>query len=172
MKQTIQEYCKENKLWAAKDYTNEWFTFDAKKVNIDDIFLISNISKKYFIYFFKEEKKENIIFPDIVFNKSLVAPDGTMPLLSLQNKWRPKKNEPIFVWNDLYDGICPVMYCDCMYCEYIDIDSIAINEVKVIDFIKVNKEIEDFTIFNHCRKFDVALLGVPRKEWPESKYEL
>ena len=83
-KQDIREYCKEHLVWAAKDdsWSTGWYVFTERpkkktctwQGNWDDE-----------IY----KKRGNFTYPAVPWDKSLIAPDGSMPL------WE-KKNNAVF----------------------------------------------------------------------------
>lgn len=82
-KENIQDYCRKNRKWAAKNSNEEWFIFkykpnlyDYKNWLIDDLCDLSFIDTK------------DMLVPAVPYNVSLIAPDGSMPL------WKPRKKEP------------------------------------------------------------------------------
>lgn len=130
---TIQEYCKKNRCWAAKD--DEWDEFEERP----DYIVASNLGRR--IWFSNgmcsQLDQENLVFPDVPAEKSLVAPDGRFILMEPQKEkinasqqlitqhdgicvfppelievfrkpkvskhYKPKKYDIVFVWDDGFD---------------------------------------------------------------------
>jgi len=88
-KQDIRDYCKEHRVWAAKDSEggNGWREFK-KKPHTDKgsmfSFWLTNDENMFDGMKYIDDDK--FTFPDVPFDKSLIAPDGSMPLLQAQSK--------------------------------------------------------------------------------------
>lgn len=85
-KQDIREYCKEHRVWAAKQGDNGygWRTFkpqDGKPYSF--VGAIFGSWKNDRGYFGDSVDSSKFTFPDVSWDKSLIAPDGSMPLLDM-----------------------------------------------------------------------------------------
>lgn len=238
-KKSIQDFCRENRCWAAKDAvkyegTERWWAYKDKP-ELDPVF---NIWRYYNRPLSEKLIDAKLSYPDVPWDKSLVAPDGSMPLLkekkespygkhpegfeaghwykcvlkkrgccwasggsmdkvldgkpwkciegdgkfaSFENldeydttwyweldefievpapkerKWQPRRGDPIFVWLDgaSEDIPCPVFY----FHSFARGGGVNIFSSEYAD--KTNQRC------SHYRKFDPALVGVPRKDWPK-----
>lgn len=83
-KQTIQDYCKEHRVWAAKD--DIWCSYSKRPKYVP---VIGNADHKVWSanWYWNVLDKESLIFPDVAPEKSLVAPDGRFILIN------PKKSK-------------------------------------------------------------------------------
>lgn len=181
IKQDIRDYCREHRVWAAKDGPaalydpNAWHFFgkDEKPSHAFSSFGSWSVEKVGYIHSGIASKLEK---PDVPWDKSLIAPDGSMPLWDNLQKnfvrycketvWGvdpskpklPARGDPVFVWDDDYDPLCPAVMC---YLHHVDENG------KAWVFCE-NKYGKCYTpgFYDHYRPFDPALVGVPRKDWP------
>jgi len=92
-KQDIRDYCREHRVWAAKDKNpwtgnNGWWGWTARpetKNNPTPDTWNLNFGTVLTL-------PDNLTFPDCPWNKSLIAPDGSMPLME------PKAKQPSHGW--------------------------------------------------------------------------
>ena len=251
-KQDIREYCKDHRVWAAKEGSGSWWGWTRKPETKN------NPSPKTWNSCFGEvcSLPEDLIFPSVPWDKSLIAPDGSMPLwekdeassaeewgkmfesmayklyskdaktgkiyerathfevgkwylnvgenkgidLEFRNKYRfvdskphkctktenlcvefdgngglnewnpadwievdapkeekkkPRRGDPIFVWDDEADDTIPA---SVMYFHHF--------EKKEVFVFDEGVEGEDGCSYDNYRPFDASLVGVPRKSWP------
>ena len=73
-------------------------------------------------------------------------------------KWKPKRGEPIFVWDNSSDPDIP---CPVYYFRLMEDDAIRCYS----NTLKGGCG----TLWHHMRKFDPALVGIPRKYWPKAE---
>lgn len=85
-KMTLQEYCQKHRCWAAKD--DEWDEFEERP----DYIVASNLGRR--IWFSNGMcnplDQENLVFPDVTPEKSLIAPDGRLILMEPKKPKRQK----------------------------------------------------------------------------------
>lgn len=86
-KQDIREYCKEHRVWAAKDDggPHEWCLFKEKPYIQQKEWVLDNL----WININSAPVKAKFTFPDCPWDKSLIAPDGSMPLME-KKEFKPK----------------------------------------------------------------------------------
>ena len=75
------------------------------------------------------------------------------PQIVKNKKWKPKRGEPIFVWNvssSLNEPCCVSYFYSIIY-----------------GIIRC--EDKHGSCWHHMHKFDPALVGVPRKDWPKAE---
>ncbi len=75
------------------------------------------------------------------------------PQIVKNKKWKPKRGEPIFVWNvssSLNEPCCVSYFYSTIY-----------------GIIRC--EDKHGSCWHHMHKFDPALVGVPRKDWPKAE---
>lgn len=85
-RQDIRDYCREHRVWAAKDEALScWFFYNVKPEKRVSNWIKSGSDSKMY-YSELSLNKDKFIFPDVPWDKSLVAPDGSMPLLSQRVK--------------------------------------------------------------------------------------
>jgi hypothetical protein len=105
-------------------------------------------------------------FPDVSYDKSLIAPDGRLILMEetkseQHKKWHPKRFEPIFVWDDKTDVRIPAIVV------YYWGKSHG-TKFPVITCEKDYFNKQGFA-YQHMRKFDASLVGIPLKYWPKDE---
>lgn len=88
---SVQDFCRENRCWAAKDLDGGWFIYKNKPelgcVYSEWVYCDLELSKKM--------RDLNLSYPNIIWDKSLIAPDGSMPLLKKkEKKWQPRRGDP------------------------------------------------------------------------------
>lgn len=219
-KETIQDFCKRNRCWAAKDEGFIlWFAYKKRPEKTS----ISNAWVYHDGVLSNEMQKYDLVYPDVPWDKSLVAPDGSMPLMNPkphkdyswlkervpvmtkqgrkgklgvkrnpETYWiiptdkygkflsgpdgfefecdikdlmptsfrirKPKRGDPIFVWNTTDEAECPawvayfyskeggIIYVFCPW---------------------VYGSLGGY--YSNYRLYDPALVGVPRKDWPKEQ---
>jgi len=180
-RQDIRDYCKEHRVWATRDNDGFWAAWRKKPSpdyatrtwpGGDNIFIVGTVTLF---------KKGAFTFPDCPWDKSLIAPDGSMPLMepkkarikfAIESSWGvapknpptlkkpfPRRGDPIFVWNDSCDERIPACVA-----YFHSITERA--QVLVYDRFRYG---HDGSVWDHYRPFDASLVGVPRKDWPEAK---
>lgn len=80
---TVQDFCKANRCWAAMDVGGAWYQYD--KNNKPYL----TVGQWYSTFNIQIHKIENVIFPKVLWDKSLVAPDGR--LILIEGKKEKKK---------------------------------------------------------------------------------
>jgi len=68
----IRDFCKKHQVWAAKyageDIRGNWYTFSSMPHRLSAIWRGQN-----------RNRAKDLIYPDVPWEKSLIAPDGSMP---------------------------------------------------------------------------------------------
>jgi len=80
---TVQDFCKANRCWAAMDVGGAWYQYDKN----NKPYLTAG--QWYSTFNIQIHKIENVIFPKVLWDKSLVAPDGR--LILIEGKKQKKK---------------------------------------------------------------------------------
>lgn len=150
-KQDIRDYCREHRVWAAKDKDGTWANHSRKpvvdgKMWSNTSFIIGTATR------FQDASR--FTFPDVPWDKSLIAPNGSMPLW---DKQLPTRGDPVFVWNDSDSHKVPPRMA---YFYGIENNRVAIYSYAIYG---VKAPIS----WDHYLPFDAALVGVPRKDWPK-----
>ena len=179
-KQDIRDYCREHRVWAAKDdyclAPNAWCAY-VKKPSMER-------KRWYGGNFITSFSPHNSTFPDCPWDKSLIAPDGSMPLMEQTRTYTgtatitivgktiaeqifgeglktklalPSRGDPIFVWDDEASDRIPASV------RYFH----SFNEETKwpIRVFCERREGAEVTGYNHFRPFDPALVGVARRDW-------
>jgi len=177
-KQDIRDYCREHRVWAAKDERIGWFQFTVRP------------QKESCTWQGKQDRgselsESNFTFPACPWDKSLIAPDGSMPLMGDQGRSGksasiriklscldrvteqvnaairklnlPARGDPVFVWDETDDQRCPAMV------QYF-YKQMGKNGCLVFASDYYGSK---GCLWDHYRPFDPELVGVPRKDWPK-----
>ena len=185
-KQDIRDYCREHRVWAAKDCGGEgkpsggwWGWTHRPETKNNPTPRTWNLNYGSVICL-----PSNLAFPSCPWDKSLITPDGSMPLMEPKHKnfikfgvessfgvaleyppkmkqSLPRRGDPIFAWDDRHDPRCPVIV---LYYHHTTSDG------KIACFkLGAYGESMFLTVWDHYRPFDASLVGVPRKDWPEAQ---
>lgn len=151
-KQDIRDYCRERRLWGAKDYAADtWYLYTSRP--------ILRATGNWFGPTIGRASTDHFIFPDVSYALSLITPDGEMPLLEPNNKKQGlHRGDPIFVWDDEIPDTIPA------HIEYFH----HFDDGRVVDFDWYEYG-RPHNQWDHYRRFDAALVGVPRKDWPKEE---
>lgn len=89
---SVQEYCKMNRCWAAKDSNGKWYWYrrnDRPHYHYARCEWLRNAIDSAFNKI--TNKIENVKFPDVLPDKSLIAPDGRLILIEGKKQKKPKE---------------------------------------------------------------------------------
>lgn len=91
---TIQDYCKEHRCWVARD--DEWYEFEERPEYI----MAPKIGYKIWSSNGMNNPldEENLIFPDVPAEKSLIAPDGRLILMEPKKSKKAPKQIQVGEW--------------------------------------------------------------------------
>jgi len=71
LKKDIRDYCRKHRYWAAMDSNKQWFMYSDKPILSSVMWGKGSLRISV----------SDFVFPNIPWNKSLIAPDGSMPLM-------------------------------------------------------------------------------------------
>ena len=151
---SAQAYANKYKVYLAKDYDGEWFAYDEKPSGILGKTVWIGEGPKQLTDKFGKCLDELIVFPEVEAEDSLISPKvETKPKVKLT------RGDPIFVWDD---GASEAIPAQVRY--YYSHGKSHGNKVVFVFDEKV--EGEKGVWYDHFRKYDPELVGVPRKDWP------
>jgi len=163
-KQDIREYCKEHHCWAVKNKEGYVFTINRKHHPK----IIEDGSGWEFLPSTAWGRNDPFFYPDVPWDESLIAPNGSMPLMvskpyygamlkkpAVITKSIPHRGDPVFAWDDDMPDTIPA------HIEYFHHATAG----GFVDF-SWSRFGKPEKYWDHYRPFDAALVGVPRKDWP------
>ena len=155
----VREYARQHRYWVAKEKSGTWlaYTTDKGRLSFDPNRGWGESALSRVVNGAGIDMYFNCTFPDVPWDKSLIAPDGSMPLF----KSTPQRGDPVFVWDNCADDTIPA---PVWYFHHIGKDG----KVYVYSSWTYGRVMES-PGFENYRPFDAALVGVPRKDWPKAK---
>jgi hypothetical protein len=140
------QYAKENNLWLTKEKDGRWFGWPLKPFKEQYGWMSCECLVKTL-------DKDKIEFPDIQWDMALISPEGEM--VRCKPDYKPNRGDPIFVWDDDADDTIPAVV---VYFRKF--------QGKKVEQFSWSSEGEGSYDWDNFRKYDPALVGVPRKDWP------
>ena len=156
----VREYARQHRYWVAKEKSGTWLAYtvaDDYRLSFHPNSGWGEGAHDHIVHGAGIDMYRNCTFPVVPWDKSLIAPDGSMPLL----KSTPQRGDPVFVWDNCADDTIPA---SVWYFHHIGEGSMVYVYSPYV-YGKASKNI----CFDHYRPFDAALVGVPRKDWPKAK---
>lgn len=186
-KTDVFEYCKINKMYAAKDEDGEWWAYSEypqKKM----FHWVSPTSE--WCPSMRKLCNDDYIFPDLPWDEIVIGPNDdymyyfagrptqwekvnngkinklmkwyatNTKTVSKKTDTELKRGDPVFVWDGNYSEDIPAIVL------YFHSYGSVTNNKGIIVFSIVEKN-ERGGWYQYWRKFDPALVGVPRKDWPK-----